>query len=176
MSRFIPDGPPIQSLSQSSGPDEELFTSDDVFDDVFILTDKDTSTFGLFLEPRFVFTVFWDRVGLYFLSGVAVSRISLNQSGTREELEPGSSDVLSLGTGRLESFSFEATRTSLTAYGGPGLLIRLTSRVNLDLSGIWGFSLWGEPNPRVEPDYPQVNISGGGYTGGGRVGLVIGIG
>jgi len=174
MSRFIQEGQPFSTFGP--GPDGELFTSDDVFDEVFILTDNDTSTLGLFLEPRFVFTVFWDRVGLYFLSGVAVSRISLNQSGTREVLEPGFSDVSQSGTGSLESFSFEATRISLTAYGGPGLLIRLTSRVNLDLAGILGLSLWGEPNPRVEPDYPRVNANGNGSTVGGRVGLVIGIG
>ncbi len=175
MSRFI-QGRGGSFTAYGPGPDGEFFTSDDTFDEVFIRTDNDTSTLGLFLEPRFVFTVFWDRVGLYFLSGVAVSRISLIQSGTREELEPGSTDGLSLGTGRLESFSFEATRTGLTAYGGPGLLIRLTSRVNLDLGGILGLSLWGEPNPRVEPDYPRVNANGNGSTVGGRVGLVIGIG
>ena len=76
----------------------------------------------------------------------------------------------------MESFSFEANRTSLTGYGGTGFLIRVTSRVNLDLSAILAFSLWGEPNPRVEPDYPQVNRNGNGSTVGGRVGLVIGIG
>ena len=118
-----------------------------------------------------MFVVFGDRFGLYVHSRVAMSRITENETGTRS------------GTGGTEAYSVEGiTRTGFAAYVGPGLLIRLTSHVNLDLGVSAGYVRWGEPDTGLGPgqdlrtefipdDGPDLEGAIGFW-----VGLVIGIG
>ena len=156
----------VQSTSTSRG-EKETIPSSEGFVSVSLFSDYDASTLGFFIEPRFVVAVFADRFGLYVFSRVAVSRISEKESGTRlGETAPQEA----------EAYSIEGARTGLAAYVGPGLLVRLTSHVNLDLGLTAGFSSWGEPDPRVEPDFTGWNSSKSWYVLGGWVGLVIGIG
>ncbi len=133
------------------------------------------ATLGFFLEPRFVVGVYADRVGLYVFTWVAVSRISETEAGTRSVELEFVGIPLNVPT-QPEAYSVDVTRTSLAAYVRPGLLIRLTSHVNLDLGLTPGFSSWGEPDPRVEPDFTGWNSTKSWYVLGGWVGLVIGIG
>ena len=118
--------------------------------------------------------VFADRFGLYFFSRVAASRISEKESGIR----PGEQELIGCCPANppAEAYSIEGvTRTSLGAYVGPGLLIRLTSHVNVDLGVTAGVAYWGEPDPRVEPDFTDWNSGKRFGVLGGWVGLVIGI-
>ncbi len=120
------------------------------------------STLGLFLEPRLVFITFWNRFGLYIHARIGVTGISEKESGTSPVL-----DQMGAPTGILEPFSVEGTSIAPEANFGPGLLIRLTRRVNLDMGGTVGYARWGE----------RVQGRPGWYEFvGGRVGLVIGIG
>lgn len=119
------------------------------------------STFGLFLEPRFVFITLWGRFGFYLHARLGVTRISENASGTRPVR-----DQMGELTGMLEPFSDEGTAIAPEASFGPGILIALTSRVNLDLGGTVGYARWGE---RIQ------NRPGWYEFVGGRIGIVIGI-
>ena len=141
-------------------------------------SDYDVSTLGFFLEPRFVLAVFSDRFGLYVFGRGAMSRISENESGTRPagQVLTGCCDTFTPFPPSPEAYSLEVTRTSFAASGGPGLLIRLTSHVNLDLGVTAGFNSWGEADPRVEPDFTGWNPGSRRAVLGGWVGLVIGIG
>ena len=157
----------------SEGPDGLPGTSDD-FDSQW---DFDASTLGLFLEPRFVVGVFADRVGLYVVTRMTLARMTENESGTRPE-----TNQMGVPTGQEETYSVEGTRTSFAAYAGPGLLIRLTSHVNLDLGVTGGYAWWGgEPEGELGPDLVDLFIgeslaSKSFFTFGIWVGLAIGIG
>lgn len=131
------------------------------------------STLGFFLEPRYVVAVFGDRMGLYFFGRMTLARISEDVSGTRDVV---GDDFMF--TGEQEAFSLEATVTGFEADLGPGLLIRLTSRVNVDLGFRVGFGTWGNPELMVEPQYDPHGFDTGQHFWvlGGWVGLVIGIG
>ena len=139
--------------------------------------DYDASTLGIFLEPKFVVTVFADRFGLYVFGRMTLARITENESGTRPELVelPGGGHT---DTGQLEAYSVDETRTSLAAFAGPGLLIRLTSYVNLDLGVTGGFAYWGQPDTGLRAGVDVQTISSGAqgnFVIGVWAGLVIGI-
>ena len=120
--------------------------------------------------------VFGDRVGLYVFSRVAVYRVNEEESGIRPEAELIDGGFSFLDMAAPEAYSVDVNRTGLAAHLGPGLLIRLTSHVNLDLGLTAGFNSWGEPDPRVEPDLVGWNSSKGFVVFGMWVGIVIGIG
>jgi len=119
----------------------------------------DASTLGFFLEPRVVVGVLGSRVGLYIFGRMSFARIS--------EKEFGPSNG---------GFSVEGTRNSLAAYLGPGFLIRLGSRVNLDLGITGGYTRWGEADTTGVPPFSSWGDSKGFFVLGGGVGFVIGIG
>ena len=75
-----------------------------------------------------------------------------------------------------EAYSVDVTRTGFGGYLGPGLLVRLTSRVNLDMGLTAGFGSLGKPKPRVEPGITVENSVKYWYALGTWVGIVIGIG
>ena len=165
----------------SPGPDGLMGTSDD-FDNQW---DYDASTLGLFLEPRFVVAVFADRFGLYVFGRLTWGMMTDNESGTfPTALAPiGTLDVPT----QAAPYSLGVTRTTYMANVGPGLLICLTSHVNLDLGVSAGKAWWG--------DDPDTDVSDLGFaaspfsnafllspfssnftTYGAWVGIVIGIG
>jgi len=117
---------------------------------------------------------FADRFGLYVFARVAVSRISETETGT------GSTELPDIGAFWLptqpEAYSVDVTRTGFAGYLGPGLLVRLSSRVNLDMGLTAGFGSLGKPEPRVEPGLTVENSVKYWYALGTWVGLVIGIG
>ena len=145
-----------------------LISNNDGFEDpAFGSYDYSVSTLGLFLEPRFVFMAFADRFGLYLHGRVTVSRVSENESGQLPVFDIGGNPV-ALDPYTLEANSFVAP----SAYLGPGLLMRLNSRANLDLGFTGGYAWWGD-RTRV-PDVssrPKFFFSMGAW-----VGIVIGIG
>ena len=126
--------------------------------------DYEMNWLGLFLEPKFVVLVFGNRFGLYVSGRVAVSRMTDAEVGTRGVFDPSSQSVTP------EAYSAEVTRTGLATLIGPGLLIRLTSHVNLDLGITGGFAAWGEVDVEMQTIHPD------NKTYGVWVGLVIGIG
>ena len=136
-------------------------------DPAFGSYDYGVSTLGLFLEPRFVFMAFADRFGLYLHGRVAVSRVSENESGQLPVFDMFGNPV-ALDPYTLEANSFIAP----SAFLGPGLLMRLNSRVNLDLGFTGGYAWWGDrtrvPDVSSRPKFF--------FSMGGRVGIVIGIG
>ena len=124
--------------------------------------------------------VFSDRFGLYVFSRVGVSRMTEDESGIREETEACCEGGVR-PTGRQEAYSVEGSRVGFGAYAGPGLLVRLTSRANLDLGVTLGGVYWGEPNTGLT--FEETARTSGWLRGskdffvvGMWVGLVIGIG
>ena len=156
----------VQSTSTSRG-EKETIPSSEGFVSVSLFSDYDASTLGFFIEPRFVVAVFADRFGLYLHGRVAVSRVSENESGQLPVFDMFGNPV-ALDPYTLEANSFIAP----SAFLGPGLLMRLNSRVNLDLGPTGGYAWWGErirePNVSFRPKFFLVM--------GDWVGLVIGIG
>ena len=138
-------------------------------DDEFTSFDYHVSTLGIFLEPRFVFMVLADRFGLYVHARPAVSRISENESGT---LRINDEFGTTIG---LDPYSLEGTSMALSGYGGPGILVRLTSSMNLDLGGAVGYAWWKQrvqaSDTRDSRTRPKWFFSKGAW-----IGLVIGMG
>ena len=141
-----------------------------------IVFDYDLSTLGLFLEPKFVVLVFMDRFGLYASGRVAVLRMTESSLGTRQEWDPVGGFQNMGGWRAPEVYSTEGTRTGFGAYLGLGLLVRLTSRVNLDLGATGGGTKWGGSDFQTNFEYNETTFSDGKPTLGLWVGLVIGIG
>ena len=115
--------------------------------------------------------VFADRFGLYVHSRVTVSRMTESDSGGTPGVDPLS--------GQQVVYSVEGTRNGIAAYAGPGLLLRLTSRTNLDLGVTLGGAYWGEPDTGLGPEQnPSGWLRGPKdfFVVGMWVGLVIGIG
>ena len=139
--------------------------------------DYDVSTLGLFLEPKFVVLVFMDRFGLYVSGRVAVFRMTERALGTRQEWDPVGGFQMLGGLRAPEVYSVEGARTGFGAGLGLGLLVRLTSRVNLDLGATGGGAQWGGSDflPNLDASY-GTPYSPEGPTYGVWVGLVIGIG
>ena len=142
-----------------------------------IVYDYDVSTLGLFLEPKFVVLVFMDRFGLYVSGRVAVFRMTEDALGTRQEFDPVGGFQMSGGLRAPEVYSVEGARTGFGAGLGLGLLVRLTSRVNLDLGATGGRAQWGGSDflPNLDSSY-GTPFSPGALTYAVWVGLVIGIG
>ena len=145
---------------QYASSELEDASESDTYDFVY-----DVNTLRLFLEPKFVVLVFADRLGLYVSGRVAVSRMTEKEFGTRQEV-----DVNNQPIGPLEAYSANGTRTGIAAFLSPGLLVRLTPRVNLDLGVSWGTAYWGDLQTELQTSAPVSR------TYGAWVGLVIGIG
>jgi len=171
-----------RSFFEGSSGSQMVLTASTVFD-------YDVSTLGLFLEPKFVVLVFMDRFGLYASGRVAVFRMTESALGTRHEWDPVGGFQMMGGWRAPEVYSPEETRTGFGAYLGLGLLVRLTSRVNLDLGATGGGAKWGESafspyfDPNFDPNFdPGLDFQGFIFsqdtstTLGVWVGLVIGIG
>ncbi len=160
--------------SELSSPFDEFsgFGGDPIAD---VIYDYDVSTVGLFLEPKFVVLVFMDRFGLYVSGRVAVFRMTESALGTRQEWDPVGGFQMMGGSRAPEVYSAEGTRTGFGAYLGLGLLVRLTSRVNLDLGATGGGAQWGGSDFELNFDQHEI-FPPEQLTLGVWVGLVIGIG
>lgn len=131
------------------------------------VTSVGVNLFGAFLEPRFVFLVGSDVVAPYLSGRLSLLRYS-NTANWAARSQPFSGTMSSNTSG-------------LTANGGGGVLVRLNSRMNMDLGATYGFSSFGKYRIKVSERSgvsAQQNTSKGG-SGSNlvvRVGLAMGIG
>ena len=123
--------------------------------------------FGAFVEPRFVFLVGSDRIAPYLSGRMSLLRYSNTANWAA----------------RSQSFSgtMSSNTMGLTANGGGGLLVRLTSRMNMDLGATYGYSSFGKYRITVSERsgvsaQQNTNEGGSGSNLVVRVGLAVGIG
>jgi hypothetical protein len=112
-------------------------------------TKWNADVFGFFLEPRYVLPVGGSSFAPYLAARLALTRLSVNTSG------------------------ISGNSIGQTINGGGGVLVRLSSRVNLDLGATYGYTHFGEfgfenSNTAFE--------AGNGTNLITRVGLAFGIG
>jgi hypothetical protein len=113
---------------------------------------------GVFLEPRFVVAT-----GSNYFAPYLSARFSLlRQSVDFDDPDCG---------------QIEGSTTGATVNGGGGVLVRLSSRLNLDAGATYGYTRFGEGTISCQATGEQVDIpSGTGSNVIVRLGLAIGIG
>jgi hypothetical protein len=123
--------------------------------------------FGAFLEPRYVLFIGSDRVAPY-----VSARLSLLYYGT---------DATWTDRSQPYQGTMNWSTTGLTANGGGGFMVRLTSRLNLDLGATYGYSSFGAYSIRIREQQSGASAQDKSAGGHGsnvivRMGLAMGIG
>jgi hypothetical protein len=123
--------------------------------------------FGAFIEPRYVIFVGSDRIAPY-----VSARLSMLHYGTDANWADRSQPYR--GT-------LNWNTTGLTANGGGGLMVRLTSRMNLDLGATYGYSSFGAYSQTIREQQSGASLrdqlaGGHGSNVVVRAGLAMGIG
>jgi Outer membrane protein beta-barrel domain len=117
-----------------------------------IVGDK-VKLYGGFFEPRYVISAGSEHVAPYISTRFSVLRESFNVG------------------------DFSGAATGVTLNGGGGLLVRLTSRVNLDAGATYGYTKFGDTEVVNHATGETTRVpSGSGSNIIGRIGLAIGIG
>jgi hypothetical protein len=116
------------------------------------LNDK-VKLYGGFFEPRYVIVTGSEHFAPYISTRISILRESYNVG------------------------DFSGSATGVTLNGGGGLLIRLTSRVNLDAGATYGYTKFGDAEVVNHATGETTRVpSGSGSNVIGRIGLAIGIG
>jgi len=121
--------------------------------------DGNLSLAGAFIEPRFVIATGSNLVAPYISA-----RLSLLHQGISVDF-PACGEVSGSATGT-------------TVNGGGGLLVRLTSRMNLDAGATYGYTQFGEATIKCESTGEELGelAKGSGTNIVVRIGLAIGLG
>lgn len=121
----------------------------------------DIELLGLFVEPRYTLYVGSDNVAPYLAARLAVAQLNLF-------------NALSTGT------DLEWTSPGVTLNAGGGLLVRLSSRVNLDIGATAGFTQYRNAEGEESANGQVINTFdidlGSGTNLVFRVGLALGLG
>ena len=118
--------------------------------------DADIKLVGFFLEPRYVLNVGSSRWAPYLSGRGAIARFDVR---------------VNFNTGEVLTF----TSNGLTLNGGGGVLVNLTSRVNLDIGATVGYSNYKDTDGMVS-GIPYRQEMGSGTNAVARIGLAIGLG
>jgi hypothetical protein len=113
---------------------------------------------GFFVEPRYVIDAGSERFAPYLSARLAYSRMTLTIASEFR-------DILQIGK-----------PSGPTVNGGGGVLVRLSSRANLDIGATYGYTRFNTIGFTIQGEAPQNLALGSGTNLVGRIGLAVGIG